>query len=101
MCLYGQWWALLFQDSHACKGLSVAENTIPDDCIAFRMSIVDSIPENLTYPLCSVSHGSTYDGWKSLLTSATKTVDIASYYWTLLGHGNVTDPTDKQVNVGC
>lgn len=60
------------------------------------MSIVESIPENLTYPLCSVSHGSTYDGWKSLLTSATKTVDIASYYWTLLGHGNVTDPTDKQ-----
>lgn len=32
-----------------------------------------------------------------LLNSAVEKVDIASYYWTLRGHGNVTDSTDKQV----
>lgn len=62
-----------------------------------RLSIVESIPENLTYPYRSPSYSSTYDSWMALLKSATETVDIASYYWTLRGHGNISDITDKQV----
>lgn len=65
--------------------------------LIFRLSIVESIPENLTYPSTAPSHGTTYEGWKMLLKAATKTVDLASYYWTLQGHGQVTDVTDKQV----
>jgi acetylornithine/succinyldiaminopimelate/putrescine aminotransferase len=57
---------------------------------------VESIPENLTYSSNSPSHGSTYDGWGLLLRAATKTVDITSYYWTLRGHGNISDVTDEQ-----
>lgn len=62
------------------------------------MSIIESIPENLTYSSASPSYGSTYDGWKSLLKTATKSVDIASFYWSLRGHGNISDSTDKQVH---
>ena len=65
-----------------------------------RLSIVESIPENLTFPSGSPSHGSTYDAWMSLLSAASKSVDIASYYWTLRGHGNISDSTDKQVARG-
>ena len=62
-----------------------------------RLSIVESIPENLTYSSGSPSHGSTYSSWLMLLKAASKTVDVASYYWTLRGHGNISDSTDKQV----
>ena len=63
-----------------------------------RLSIVESIPENLTYTLGSPSHRSTYQGWMDLLTVAKETVDVASYYWTLQGRGNISDITDNEVN---
>lgn len=59
------------------------------------LSIVESIPENLTYSSNS-SHISTYEAWKTLLQSAESNVTIASYYWTLRGKGHVSDVTDKQ-----
>lgn len=59
---------------------------------------MESIPENLTYPAGSPSHGSTYDAWMQLLSVATETVDIASYYWTLQGRGKLQDPSDWEVN---
>ena len=61
------------------------------------LGIVESIPENLTYPSGSPSHLSTYDAWTRLLVAAKETVDIASFYWTLRGHGSNSDSTDWQV----
>lgn len=62
-----------------------------------RLSIVESIPENLTYSAGSPSHYSTYQSWMDLLAAARSSVDIAAYYWTLQGRGKVTDVTDKEV----
>ncbi|KAF5396505.1 hypothetical protein PHET_10430 [Paragonimus heterotremus] len=48
------------------------------------LELVESIPEGLTYLFNAPSHVSTYDAWKSLLNSAYKQLNIASFYWTLL-----------------
>ena len=40
---------------------------------------------------------STYDAWKRLLEMAGSQVNIASYYWTLLGVDVQPDPTAAQV----
>ena len=58
---------------------------------------MESIPENLTYPTGSPSHLRTYNAWMKLLAATMSTLDIASFYWTLLGRGQVKDPTDKEV----
>ena len=63
------------------------------------LAVVESIPENLTYPDNSPVHMATYDAWMTLLSRAIGTVDIASYYWTLRGHDDIKDVTDKQVLV--
>ena len=63
----------------------------------FSLTIVESIPENLTYSPDSPMHPSTYQAWLALLAAATTSVDIASYYWTLRGTANVSDVTDNQV----
>jgi len=63
------------------------------------LGIVESIPENLTYPSGSPSHLSTYDAWTRLLAAAKETVDIASFYWTLRGRGSNSDSTDWQVSL--
>ncbi|MCL4126178.1 UNVERIFIED_CONTAM: hypothetical protein GTU68_012388, partial [Idotea baltica] len=48
-----------------------------------RMVLVESIPENLTYPEGSPVFPSTYHAWKSLLKDATKSIDLAVFYWSL------------------
>lgn len=53
-----------------------------DPCV---ITLVESIPENLTYPTDSPSHPSTYSGLIELMKMATKQIEIASYYWTLNG----------------
>ena len=58
---------------------------------------MESIPENLTFPSGSPSHLSTYQAWMTLLSAASTSLDVASYYWTLLGQGNDSDPTDWEV----
>ncbi|OZC05105.1 hypothetical protein X798_07934 [Onchocerca flexuosa] len=44
---------------------------------------VESIPENMTYPEQS-NFPSTTEIWKRLISSAEKSIDIASFYWSLL-----------------
>ena len=66
-------------------------------CIVNRLSIVESIPENLTYPAGSPSHMSTYDSWMWLLQEANNSIDVGSYYWTLRGFDDVKDPSDAEV----
>ncbi|GAB6020216.1 hypothetical protein CHUAL_002937 [Chamberlinius hualienensis] len=60
--------------SHLCAG------QCSDQCIA---TIVESIPDNLTYPDGSPQFPSTYSAWSNLLDLATSSIHIASYYWTL------------------
>ncbi|XP_038045980.1 5'-3' exonuclease PLD3-like isoform X2 [Patiria miniata] len=64
-----------------------------DNC---SIILVESIPANLTFPPGSPSHVSTFDTWMKLINIATKSIDIASYYWTLNGKDIYVDPTDKQ-----
>ena len=77
---------------HACR----------DDLVTFifhfSLTLVESIPENLTYTSGSPLHTSTYQAWSVLLEAATRSVDIASYYWTMRGTGNVSDVTDSEVS---
>ena len=58
-----------------------------------RISLVESIAENVTYAGGSVLLPSIYEAWIRLINSATKSIDIAAYYWTL------TDP-DACTQVG-
>lgn len=51
-----------------------------DQCI---FTLVESIPENLTYSNGTPSHPSTFTGISQLLDLAQETIEIASYYWTL------------------
>ncbi|EEC05250.1 conserved hypothetical protein [Ixodes scapularis] len=48
-------------------------------------TLVESIPENLTYPDGLPEHVSTFEAWKTLLEKAEKEILIASFYWTLRG----------------
>ena len=52
------------------------------DLYLHRMSLVESIPEGLTYNE-SLTHLSTYDAWVHLINSAEERIEIGSYYWTL------------------
>ncbi|ELU15958.1 hypothetical protein CAPTEDRAFT_171089 [Capitella teleta] len=65
--------------------------------MCFRLTLVESIPENLTYPSGSILHPSTYTSWRDLIQGANESIDIASFYWTMRSDDlNVTDPSDWQ-----
>ncbi|XP_076313931.1 5'-3' exonuclease PLD3-like isoform X3 [Tachypleus tridentatus] len=55
--------------------------------------LVESIPENLTYTKGSPLHPSIFEGWLDLINKTEKSIDIASFYWTLRGDDVVPDPT--------
>ena len=62
------------------------------------MSLIESIPTNLTYnDTNSPQHLSTFDAWNMLMNQANRTLNIASYYWTLRAFGNTSGPTDTLV----
>ena len=66
--------------------------------IAFgRITLVESIPENVTFAPGSVTSLSTYDAWRELLARATTSIDLAVFYWTLRGDDVFHDPSDEQV----
>ncbi|XP_020812470.1 phospholipase D3 [Drosophila serrata] len=50
------------------------------DC---NIQLVETIPQNLTYPAGSPQFLGTYEAWLQLLDSAKQTLDIGSFYWTL------------------
>ena len=62
---------------------------------------METIPTNLTYngSGSSTPHLSTFDAWNILMNNANRTLNIASYYWTLRGFGNTSGPTDQLVIV--
>lgn len=62
-----------------------------------RYTLVESIPENLTYGEGSPTHPTTYSAWKTLLSIATETIDIGSFYWSLKSGDIYKDPSDWEV----
>ncbi|VDL90736.1 unnamed protein product [Schistocephalus solidus] len=61
-------------------------------------SLVESIPENLTYNRASPSHASTYFVWNLMINLARRNLTIGSYYWSLLASdvSNVSAPSAYQ-----
>ncbi|XP_061173053.1 5'-3' exonuclease PLD3-like [Saccostrea echinata] len=65
------------------NGPSHVKNPVCNDqCV---LSLVESIPVGLTFKPDSPSHPSTFSGLMSLMEAATKSIEIASFYWTLNG----------------
>ncbi|KAK7103131.1 5'-3' exonuclease PLD3-like [Littorina saxatilis] len=60
----------------------LAPSQYADNCV---FTLVESIPQNLTFAEGQQVHPSTYSGLKSLIESAKESIHIASYYWTLRG----------------
>nr|XP_046179014.1 5'-3' exonuclease PLD3 isoform X2 [Oncorhynchus gorbuscha] len=83
---------------HWLEGLWVPHEPCTSDC---RVSLVESIPEGLFYPLDSSSLPSISDTWTNLLTRANSSVDIAAFYFTLrdtdLGFTEPSAAQGKQV----
>ncbi|KAJ8979443.1 hypothetical protein NQ317_006757 [Molorchus minor] len=61
-----------------------------------RLSLVESMPEGLTYPNDSIIYPSTFDTWLNLINSAHESIDIASLYWTLRESEVYPDPSSYQ-----
>ncbi|XP_058793368.1 5'-3' exonuclease PLD3-like isoform X2 [Phymastichus coffea] len=61
-----------------------------------NMSLVESIPINLTYPNDSVIHRSTYTTWLDLISSAQNSIEIASLYWTMNREDVYPDDSAKE-----
>ncbi|UYV65855.1 PLD4 [Cordylochernes scorpioides] len=60
------------------------------------ISLVESIPLGLTYGPNAPRHMSTYEAWNRLISLASYSIDIGSFYWTLQGSDVVPDPTAAQ-----
>ena len=61
------------------------------------VTVVESIPENLTYTKGSARNPSIYNGWENLLASATESLDIAASYFSLRGSDTrTTDPSTAE-----
>ncbi|CAG9535772.1 unnamed protein product [Cercopithifilaria johnstoni] len=73
--------------------LLYSNNSCPQNC---EFHFVESIPENMTYPAHS-SFPSTTEIWKRLISSAENSIDIASFYWSLLPEsaGNYRGPSTQ------
>ncbi|XP_046660069.1 5'-3' exonuclease PLD3-like isoform X2 [Homalodisca vitripennis] len=48
-----------------------------------RFSLVESIPDGMSYRNGTTPYPSTFAVWSEMLAKATATIEIASYYWTL------------------
>ncbi|KAF5298271.1 hypothetical protein FQR65_LT09782 [Abscondita terminalis] len=65
----------------------------PNTC---KVSLVESIPEGLIYPSNATIHPSTYETWLDLINSTQRTIEIASFYWTLRQSEVYPDPSSSQ-----
>ncbi|XP_069772678.1 5'-3' exonuclease PLD3-like isoform X2 [Narcine bancroftii] len=67
--------------------------TCSDPC---RFVLAESVPDGLVYGENATEYQSIYNSWLNLIKMANRSLDIASFYWTLTGSDiNVTDPTSK------
>lgn len=56
--------------------------------------IVETLPRDLVYNETIISK-QTHQGWLELIQSATKSIDIASFYWTLKGEDVMPSPVPE------
>uniref|UniRef100_V9KS85 Phospholipase D3 n=1 Tax=Callorhinchus milii TaxID=7868 RepID=V9KS85_CALMI len=64
---------------------------------ACRLTVVESIPEGMDYGPNGTVSPTVFGVWTSLITEATRTVDIASFYWTLTNSDTgTTEPSASQ-----
>lgn len=75
------------------------------NCLIFklccRFTLVESIPENLTYPDGEPMHMSVFESWSQLIALAERSIDIATFYSTLKGQDiqpDDPDPSSWQVS---
>lgn len=72
-----------------------------DRAVPARITLVESIPEGLTYSSAVPSHPSTFQTWLELIGGAQSSLDIASFYWTLTNADSHTrEPSAQQVSGG-
>ncbi|KAI8726661.1 phospholipase D3 [Biomphalaria glabrata] len=57
----------------------------PESVSSCIFTVVESMPENLTFAPGQPLHVSTYSAHKRLLAKATQSIHLTSFYWTLLG----------------
>lgn len=74
-----------------------AQVLIGDDAHC-QVVLVESIPENMTYPLGAPRHASTYFAWNALLDQAKQYVHIASFYWQLLAEAEYNTSAADEVS---
>jgi phospholipase D3/4 len=93
---------LLPHETHDNENENIGQCELPDQtdlCHDFSCNItmIESIPENLTYTKDAPSHPSIYSGWLQLLDTAQSTIYIASSYWSLRSEDvTVKDPSSWQ-----
>lgn len=76
------------------KGKRICSDFSSVNC---NITLIESIPENLTYPHSAPSHPSIYNSWLKLLGAAQSTIYIASSYWSLRSEDvPVVDPSSWQ-----
>ncbi|VVC29658.1 Hypothetical protein CINCED_3A014512 [Cinara cedri] len=59
---------------------SISDSTSMDSC---QISLSESMPIGMTYENNAIVLKSTYQTWMDLIHSAKRTIEIASFYWTL------------------
>lgn len=64
---------------------------------ACRIVLVESIPEGMSFSDGSVPNPSTFSTWMNLLGTASRSLDIASFYWTMTNEDTQThEPSAAQ-----
>ncbi|KAG8240299.1 hypothetical protein J437_LFUL014349, partial [Ladona fulva] len=81
-------------DTERREESSLWANQLIDCHSSCRITLVESIPEGVEFPGSTAnSHPSTFSSWKNLLQMAERTVEIASFYWTLRKTDVIPDPS--------
>ena len=76
------------------QAIKASNTPCSGDC---TITLVESIPVDVKFPVGSITNPSIYNGWMNLLKIAEQEIDIASFYWTLKGSDtNTTDASTKQ-----
>ena len=75
---------------------SIESNSLNGNQIECKADIVETIPNGLTFN-SSVISDSTFDGLISLISRANHSVEIASFYWTLLGTDVMPKPDESSL----
>lgn len=69
---------------------------------AYSITLVESIPENLTFAEGQPTHTTVFEGWSQLIGLAERSIDIAAFYSTLKGQDiqpDDPDPSSWQVSL--